>query len=435
VEDPAAQEQEAQERGHGVGRDQDGDLEGPGGPRRREVQERERAARHREPDEEDAEPLELVAAEAPAPADAEREPAVGRRVGDRGQEEGDGVRPLGPDPAAQQQVEQDVGERARDADDREAPELTGQAARAVLAAGALQAPHEPAAREVAAQAGDPAQVLHDGGQDVDPAVGVVHPVDRHLVDAHAGALGHDEHLGVEEPGAVLDQREDAAGDVGADGLEAALRVAHAGAERRVQHEVVAPGDDLPPRAADDAGAVGAPGPDRQVAVPAHERRDQGEQPGEVGREVDVHVGEDAGVARLPHLPERPAAALALEPHRADPRELLLEPTGERPGAVGAGVVGDRDPRGEREGGLEERVQAADARLEVDLLVVHGDDDVDDGPAVGIGDADRLAQALREAGGAAAARAERGGGGEGSGLCGAHALNHRRARWGRPWPRL
>jgi hypothetical protein len=38
---------------------------------------------------------------------------------------------------------------------------------------------------------DPAQVLDRGADDVDPRVGVVDPVDRHFVDAQAGALGKD----------------------------------------------------------------------------------------------------------------------------------------------------------------------------------------------------------------------------------------------------
>ena len=76
----------------------------------------------------------------------------------------------------------------------------------------------------AGQPGDPAQVGHRGGDDVDAAVRVVDPVDRHLVDAQPGALGEDEQLGVEEPAGVLDERQQLAGDVGADRLEAALGV-------------------------------------------------------------------------------------------------------------------------------------------------------------------------------------------------------------------
>ena len=60
--------------------------------------------------------------------------------------------------------------------------------------------------------------------DVDPAVGVVDPVDRHLVDAQPGPLGEHQQFGVEEPAGVLDQRQQPLGDVLADRLEAALRV-------------------------------------------------------------------------------------------------------------------------------------------------------------------------------------------------------------------
>ena len=45
--------------------------------------------------------------------------------------------------------------------------------------------------------------------DVDARVGVVDPVDRHLVDAQAAALGEHEQLGVEEPAVVADVVEQA----------------------------------------------------------------------------------------------------------------------------------------------------------------------------------------------------------------------------------
>ena len=43
--------------------------------------------------------------------------------------------------------------------------------------------------------------------EVDPAVRVVDPVDRHLVDPQPGPLGEHQQLGVEEPRVVLDQRQ------------------------------------------------------------------------------------------------------------------------------------------------------------------------------------------------------------------------------------
>ena len=82
-------------------------------------------------------------------------------------------------------------------------------------------------------------------------VGVVDPVHRHLVDAQAGALGQHQQLGVEEPAGVLDQRQQPPGDVRADRLEAALGVGEPGLQRAAQQQVVAAGDDLPLRAADD----------------------------------------------------------------------------------------------------------------------------------------------------------------------------------------
>ena len=54
---------------------------------------------------------------------------------------------------------------------------------------------------------DALEVVDRGADDVHARVGVVDPVDRHLVDAQAVAAGEDEQLGVEEPAVVADLRE------------------------------------------------------------------------------------------------------------------------------------------------------------------------------------------------------------------------------------
>ena len=105
----------------------------------------------------------------------------------------------------------------------------------------------------------PLQVVQRRRDDVDPAVGVVDPVDRHLVDPQPGALGQHQQLGVEEPAGVLDQRQQPAGDVGADRLEAALGVGEPGCQRAAQQQVVAAGDELPLGAADDPATRGPAG--------------------------------------------------------------------------------------------------------------------------------------------------------------------------------
>ena len=100
---------------------------------------------------------------------------------------------------------------------------------------------QPAGPERPQHPRDAGEVGLGGLDDVDPAVRVVDPVDRHLVDPQAGAFGQDEQLGVEEPAGVLDEGEQALADVGADGLEAALGVGDPGGEGAAQEEVVASG--------------------------------------------------------------------------------------------------------------------------------------------------------------------------------------------------
>ena len=103
--------------------------------------------------------------------------------------------------------------------------------------------------------------------------------------------------------------------------------------------------------------------------------DQREEGREVGGEIDVHVGEDGGVARRPDVVERAPTSLLVEADADDAVELRLERAGDRPGAVGAGVVGDRDPGRERKR-LEVLVQPPDRRLELRLLVEDWDDDLE-----------------------------------------------------------
>ena len=93
----------------------------------------------------------------------------------------------------------------------------------------------------------------------------------HLVDAQTAALGEHQQLGVEEPTGVLDQRQQVLGDVPADRLEAALRVAEPGGQRAAQQQVVAARDDLSLGAADHPRPAGQPGADRDVGVPGHQR--------------------------------------------------------------------------------------------------------------------------------------------------------------------
>ena len=210
---------------------------------------------------------------------------------------------------------------------------------------------------VSARRAMPLQVLERGADDVDARVGVVDPVDRHLVDPQPAPLGEDEQLGVEEPGVVAHVGEQAVERVAADGLEAALRVGEAGAQRRVQEAVVAARDDLALRAADDARAVREARADREVAVAGEQRGDERQQRAQVGREVDVHVGDDPRLARA----TRRRAARGRGPcaRGAGTRRRAALPRGRgrsRGVRVGARVVGDRRsasrtgrPRGEERG--------------------------------------------------------------------------------------
>ena len=78
------------------------------------------------------------------------------------------------------------------------------------------------------QACDALQVVQRRAQDIHARVGVVGPVDRHLVDAQAPALGGDQQFGVEEPALVADLGQQPGQRRRPHGLEAALGVAEVG---------------------------------------------------------------------------------------------------------------------------------------------------------------------------------------------------------------
>ena len=139
-----------------------------------------------------------------------------------------------------------------------------------------------------------------------------------------------QQLGVEEPAVVLDRGQEPPRDVGPHRLEPALRVAHARREHRAQDQVVAARDELALRVAGDVRTRREPRTDRDVGVARHERRDERQERVEIGREVDVHVRDDVGVARAP----RASAARGRGPcgrgaRARTPGELAREPLGVR----------------------------------------------------------------------------------------------------------
>ena len=206
--------------------------------------------------------------------------------------------PSAPERAAQRQEQQRVGDGRGEADAEEADQP-----------------------RLGQQARDAAQVVEGGAQQVHARVGVVDPVDRDLVDAHALALREHEQLGVEEPPLVAHARQQLPGGVGADRLEPALRVGEAGAQHGVQQPVVAARDQLALGAAHDPRAGRETRPDRHVAVPGQQRGEQRRERAQVGRQVGVHVADHVGVAALPGRAQRAAAALLGQRDQLDARQV------------------------------------------------------------------------------------------------------------------
>ncbi len=293
------------------------------------------------------------APESPAPGQA----AVDRHVGQPTDEHRERVGRVPTDERPQRREGADVGQGAEHADAGEAEQLgrgrldLGRGRRCVGAAVAQHAPHA-------------TQVVSDRAPDIDPGVRIVDPVDRHLVDPQSGPLADDQQLGVEEPLVVFDQWEQTLGHLASQGLEATLGVGEATPQRQVDERVVAPRDDLADRAADHAGTRGEAGPDGDVAVARDERRHQRQERVQPGGQVDIEIGDHRCVARQPRGAQRSPATLLVEVDGSNARQGVGQGGGLLPGAVGARVVGDRDPGRERELAVHEVVERVHAGVEL-----------------------------------------------------------------------
>ncbi len=331
----------------------------------------------------------------PAPtAHPEGERPVGGDVGDRGDEQGQEVRELPRHRELEEQVQQRVGDRRRDADRGEPhhlPEEAGHPRRfkwmpPQLGVHALQ--RDAPGRDRPADPDHALEVFEGGARDVHRALCVVDPVDRHLVDPQPGPLGDHQQLGVEEPAGVVHVRQHLLGDIVPHRLEAALRIAEAHAEVAVQQEVVSARDELALRPAHHARVRRQPRADGDVRVARQQRRDERRQRAQIGRQVFVEVGDHLGFAVEPCPLERPSAALLGKMDGTDPRQLERELVGDHRRRIGGGVVGDGDLPGLVEQLAERVVQRTDAVLQRRLLVEHGHHDVEPervgGRSLGIG---------------------------------------------------
>ena len=320
------------------------------------VQDEQRAVRERQRQDEHDRAAHVMADEVGAAAHAEREPPVRGGVADRRQRQRDRVRAARAD-----QARAAAGTAARSASVLTTPTPMNRATGEAAIRRATPSRSSIAVRTI--------RTRESGSSIQSTGTSWIRSPRRWARTSSSVSKNH---------AVVADRGEQVVEHVAAHRLEAALGVAEAGAQRRAQDPVVGARDQLALRAADHARAVREPGADRQVAVAGEQRRDQREQPAQVGREVDVHVTDDARVARRPGGAQRAAAALALEPQHRHRRQLARERGRHLGRRVRARVVGDHDPPAERELGRQEAVQAADAERERPLLVVHRHDDLDVG---------------------------------------------------------
>ncbi len=309
----------------------------------------------------------------------EGQPPVRPGVGNGGHEQRDEVgRQRRRSDLPEHRVGKDVCQGRTQPDRRERPELTahsaGQPGRTHLR---WQIHADPPRDDPTGDPDHSANVLHRRRHDIDPGVRVVRPVDRNLMNTETVTFGEQQQLGVEEPVVVLDRGQEGTGHVGPDRLEATLGVPEGRPEGDPQHPVVTTGDDLPFRSTNDPGPANQPRTDRDVRMARKQRRDQRQQCLKPAGEIHVHICDDIGVRRRPDGPQRPAAALGLQPCHPDPTQVGGQLPGDRGRGVGTRVVCDRDTPVKGKTAGQEVMQSPDAVGKGRLLVVDRDHHLDD----------------------------------------------------------
>ena len=222
------------------------------------------------------------------------------------------------------------------------------------------------------------QVVARGAPHVDARVGVVDPVDRYFLDPQAGPLGEHEELGVEEPGVVLDVRQERARGVGAHRLEAALRVTEVRVQRGVQQAGCTHGRS-PPAAGPARRVRRAPGEirSRRRCAPTRRRRRA------AGARRDRSTGRRPCTRRRRRRSRtRPVAARGRVPSRRGGRPRHRRATRQSDRAtvhvssvLALSAIVIRHANGNRS--VEVPMQPGDARGEHVRFVEHRDDDLDE----------------------------------------------------------
>ncbi|GGH93221.1 hypothetical protein GCM10007170_13590 [Arthrobacter liuii] len=101
-------------------------------------------------------------------------------------------------------------------------------------------------------ANHPAKIIQGSLFDVDPAIGVINPVDRDFVDPQPRAFSDDQQLSIEEPAVIFHMREQTLSDVGPYCLKSALRIGEPDLHRPAEQEVIGARNKFPLRTATDA---------------------------------------------------------------------------------------------------------------------------------------------------------------------------------------
>jgi hypothetical protein len=87
---------------------------------------------------------------------------------------------------------------------------------------------------------DAPQVIGRGGQNTDPGVRIVNPINWYFASAKPKAIGGDQEFGVEKPAVIFHDGQELECTFPAKGLEAALGVADLTVQGNLEQEIVCP---------------------------------------------------------------------------------------------------------------------------------------------------------------------------------------------------
>jgi len=157
------------------------------------------------------------------------------------------------------------------------------------------------------------------GDDFDPAIGILGPLNRHVEDPVAGFLGDCQQLSIKKPTIIFYDREQTLSSLFGYGFKAALRIGEVCRESKANQPIIAPRDYFPVQASLCNGARTKAGPDGQIELTGRQRPNHRRECIQASGQIDIHVAENVRSGLSPSPFYRSPATLFLQANHASHR--------------------------------------------------------------------------------------------------------------------